>query len=70
MGKAGRPRVVIAGEALIDLIIGRDGAVIPAAGGGQYNAARAVARLGGDVHFLGRISDDWFGNAAALEARG
>ena len=58
---AGRPRVVIAGEALIDLIIGRDGSVTPAAGGGQYNAARAVARLGGDAHFLGRIGDDWFG---------
>ncbi len=56
-----RPRVVIAGEALIDLIIGRDGSVSPAAGGGQYNAARALARLGGSVEFLGRISDDWFG---------
>ena len=56
-----RPRVVIAGEALIDLIIGQDGSVTPAAGGGQYNAARALARLGGDVEFLGRLSDDWFG---------
>jgi fructokinase len=56
-----RPRVVIAGEALIDLIIGQDGSVTPAAGGGQYNAARALARLGGNVEFLGRIGDDWFG---------
>ena len=56
-----RPRVVIAGEALIDLIIGADGTVNPAAGGGQYNAARALARLGGSVEFLGRMSDDWFG---------
>ena len=56
-----RPRVVIAGEALIDLIIGQDGSVTPAPGGGQYNAARALARLGGDVEFLGRLSDDWFG---------
>jgi fructokinase len=56
-----RPRVVIGGEALIDLIIGQDGSVTPAAGGGQYNAARAVARLGGRVEFLGRLSDDWFG---------
>jgi fructokinase len=55
-----RPRVVIAGEALIDLIIGRDGSVTPAPGGGQYNAARALARLGGKVEFLGRLSDDWF----------
>ena len=56
-----RPRVVIAGEALIDLIIGRDGSVTPAPGGGQYNAARALARLGGNVEFLGRIGEDWFG---------
>ncbi len=56
-----RPRVVIAGEALIDLLIDHDGTVTPAAGGGQYNAARTVARLGGDVQFLGRLSDDWFG---------
>jgi fructokinase len=65
-------RIVIAGEALIDLIIGQDGSVTPAAGGGQYNAARAVARLGGDVHFLGRVSDDWFGRMllGKLEADG
>jgi fructokinase len=61
MGSTSQPRIVVAGEALIDLIIDRDGAVTPKAGGGQYNAARAVARLGGDAHFLGRISDDWFG---------
>ena len=30
-------------------------------GGGPYNTARAIGRLGGDVHFLGRISNDWFG---------
>ena len=58
---AASPRVVIAGEALIDLIIGPDGSVTPAAGGGQYNAARALARLGGEVQFMGRMSDDWFG---------
>ncbi len=58
---AARPRIVVGGEALIDLIIDQAGQATPAAGGGQYNAARAIARLGGDVHFLGRISDDWFG---------
>jgi len=58
---AGKPRVVVGGEALIDLIIDSAGRVTPAAGGGQYNTARAIARLGGDAHFLGRISDDWFG---------
>jgi fructokinase len=56
-----RPRVVVGGEALIDLIIDQSGRVTPAPGGGQYNTARAISRLGGDAHFLGRISDDWFG---------
>jgi fructokinase len=56
-----RPRVVVGGEALIDLIVDHAGRVTPAPGGGQYNTARAIARLGGDAHFLGRISDDWFG---------
>ena len=67
-----RPRVVVGGEALIDLIVDQAGRVIPAPGGGQYNAARAIARLGGDVHFLGRISDDWFGRLllGRLEADG
>ena len=60
-GASTRPRIVVGGEALIDLIVDQAGRVIPAPGGGQYNAARAIARLGGDVHFLGRISDDWFG---------
>jgi fructokinase len=30
-------------------------------GGGPYNTARTIARLGGDVRFLGRISDDPYG---------
>jgi len=59
--RTARRRIVVGGEALIDLIIDQAGRVTPAAGGGQYNAARAIARLGGDVHFLGRMSDDWFG---------
>jgi fructokinase len=67
-----RARVVVGGEALIDLIIDQAGGFTPAAGGGQYNTARAVARLGGDAHFLGRISDDWFGRLLLrrLEADG
>ena len=68
----GKPRIVVGGEALIDLIIDRAGLVSPAPGGGQYNTARAIARLGGDVRFLGRISDDWFGRLllGRLEADG
>ena len=68
MWREPRPRVVIAGEALIDLII-QDGAVNPAAGGGQYNAARALARLGGKVEFMGRLSDDWFGGPGECRPR-
>jgi fructokinase len=63
-------RIVVAGDALIDLIISQDGSVTPAPGGGQYNAARTVARLGGDAHFLGRISDDWFGKLLRDALRG
>ena len=39
---APRPRIVIAGEALIDLLISQSGEVVPAAGGGQYNAWAAT----------------------------
>jgi fructokinase len=57
----GDHRIVVGGDALVDLIIKQDGSVTPFPGGGQYNAARTIGRLGADVQFLGRISDDWFG---------
>jgi fructokinase len=53
--------IVVAGEALIDLIVGPDGDVAAVPGGGPYNTARTIARLGQDVTFLGRISTDRFG---------
>jgi fructokinase len=53
--------IVVAGEALIDLIVGTDGALAAIPGGGPYNTARTVARLGQRVTFLGRISTDHFG---------
>jgi fructokinase len=53
--------IVVAGEALIDLIVGSDGALAAIPGGGPYNTARTVARLGQRVTFLGRISTDRFG---------
>lgn len=72
MAGLGETRIVVAGDALVDLIIGQDGSATPAPGGGQYNAARTMARLGADAHFLGRISDDWFGTMlrGGLEADG
>lgn len=53
--------IVVAGEALIDLIAAPDGTLAAVPGGGPYNCARTVARLGGSVTFLGRISTDRFG---------
>jgi fructokinase len=53
--------IVVAGEALIDMIMTHEGQFSPVAGGGPYNTARTIGRLGSDVSFLGRLSDDWFG---------
>lgn len=50
--------IVVAGEALIDRIESPDGRVVEVPGGGPYNAARTIARLGGRVAFLGRLSND------------
>src|SRR5436853_2204486 len=53
-----RALVVVAGESLIDRITDADGSVTDVLGGGPLNTARALARLGGRVAFLGRISTD------------
>lgn len=53
--------IVVAGEALIDLIVGPDGEMAAVPGGGPYNTARTIARLGQPVRFLGRVSTDRFG---------
>jgi fructokinase len=58
--------ILVAGESLMDLIVGPQGDVHAAAGGGPFNTARAIARLGQQVRFLGRFSADPFG---ALLAR-
>ena len=54
--------IVVAGEALVDLVIDTEGSVRAALGGGPYNVARTIGRLGHPVTFLGAISDDRFGN--------
>jgi len=54
--------IVVAGEALVDLVIRPDGSVAAKLGGGPYNSARTIGRLGGDVTFLGSVSVDRFGN--------
>jgi fructokinase len=53
--------IVVAGEALIDLIVAPDGGLTANPGGGPYNAARTISRLGGRSAFLGRVSTDHFG---------
>jgi fructokinase len=56
--------IVVAGEALIDLI-GEDGALRPYPGGGPFNTAVALGRLGVPVGFFGRLSTDSFGRLLA-----
>jgi fructokinase len=53
--------IVVAGEALIDLVVAVDGRLTAIPGGGPFNTARTIARLGQPVAFLGRISTDRFG---------
>ncbi|HET9973450.1 MAG TPA: carbohydrate kinase [Streptosporangiaceae bacterium] len=64
--------ITVAGEALIDLIVDQAGRVDPRMGGGPFNVARAVARLGQPATFLGRLSGDRFGQLmrADLERNG
>ena len=52
--------IAVAGEALIDLIADGNG-LHPYPGGGPFNTAVALGRLGVPVAFLGRLSDDAFG---------
>jgi fructokinase len=56
--------IVVAGEALIDLI-DEAGALRPHPGGGPFNTAMALGRLGVPVCFLGRLSNDRFGRLLA-----
>lgn len=53
----------VIGEALIDLVVSDDrpGAVAARPGGGPFNTARTLARLGQRVTFLGGLADDGFG---------
>lgn len=64
--------IVVAGEALVDLIVLPDGRLAPVPGGGPYNAARAIARLGVTCAWFGALSTDRFGRRleAGLAADG
>ncbi|MEU7031221.1 carbohydrate kinase [Streptomyces sp. NPDC046275] len=66
--------IVVAGESLIDLV--PDGApgplapLLPRPGGGPYNTAVALGRLGADVAFCSRVSTDAFGEALMARLAG
>jgi fructokinase len=53
--------IVVAGEALVDRIVGPDGPTVETPGGGPFNTARTIARLGQPVAFLGCLSTDSHG---------
>lgn len=53
--------ITVAGEALIDVVLDTSGVAKLFAGGGPFNVARTIARLGGSCQFLGPIADDGFG---------
>lgn len=64
--------IVVAGEALVDVTVGAGGELAGHLGGGPYNAARTIGRLGQPVSYLGRLSSDRFGTRlrGALAADG
>lgn len=61
------PVIVVAGESLIDLVPQGEGeplpVLLPRLGGGPYNTAVALGRLGAQVTFCSRVSTDSFGEA-------
>jgi fructokinase len=67
--------ICVGGEALIDLVPapqarpGELGPLLPLPGGGPYNVAVALGRLGAPVAFLSRISTDTFGDALVERLR-
>jgi len=59
--------VVVAGEALIDLVLAQDGRLDGHPGGGPYNVARTIGRLEQPVSYLGCLSSDGFGRRLRRE---
>ena len=53
--------IVVGGENLVDLVLDGRGKVAARPGGGPYNTARTVSRLGEDCAYLGSIGGDGFG---------
>ena len=59
--------IVVVGEALVDLVRRVDGSISAHPGGGPFNTARTLGRLGRPVTFLGRLSNDAFGRQLRAE---
>jgi fructokinase len=57
--------ILVAGEALVDLVPRADGSLAPLPGGGPFNTARTLGRLERPVAYLGRLSTDRFGEQMA-----
>ena len=67
-----RPVIVVAGEALVDLVVPAGGTIEAKSGGAPYNVARGCARLGTPTALLAAVSTDGFGRqlAAGLASSG
>jgi fructokinase len=61
--------ILVLGEALIDLVVHEGGAVHAIEGGGPYNAARTIARLGQPSMFMSSLSTDRFGQGLLRHLR-
>jgi fructokinase len=59
--------IVVAGEALVDLVVAPDGQLAAHPGGGPFNTARTLSRLEQPVSYMGRISEDSFGRRLRSE---
>jgi fructokinase len=64
--------IVVAGEALVDLVVADGGVITATVGGAPYNVARGCARLGAPTALLAAVSTDRFGQdlAAGLASAG
>jgi fructokinase len=61
--------VLVAGEALYDIVVDARGRLGGHPGGGPFNTARTIGRLRQPVTFLGRLSSDGLGTALARTLR-
>ena len=65
-----RPRALVIGEALIDVIERRDGTRLERPGGSPLNVAVGLGRLGDIVSFLTAVGADDLGDAVRSHLKG